>query len=149
MQTFIPEHATFTASARTLDRARLGKQRVECLQIVNALTDPDYGWQNHPAVRMWEHHQPALVRYSLDVIAEWTNRGYRDTCAAKIIARHGATPPEFDKVTLPDWWGTPSIHESHRANLVRKDPDHYLQFWPGTKPAEGYVWPTDVERVAA
>ncbi len=30
----------FLATAMCLDNKRLGKQRVECLQILNALTDP-------------------------------------------------------------------------------------------------------------
>ena len=36
MQTFLP-YASFEESAKVLDRQRLGKQRVECLQIFNAL----------------------------------------------------------------------------------------------------------------
>ena len=36
MQTFLP-FPDFVASARSLDRLRLGKQRVETLQILNAL----------------------------------------------------------------------------------------------------------------
>ena len=37
MQTFLPV-ADFTESARLLDNPRLGKQRVECLQVLRALT---------------------------------------------------------------------------------------------------------------
>lgn len=36
MQTFLP-YSNFSASARVLDDKRLGKQRVECLQILKAL----------------------------------------------------------------------------------------------------------------
>ena len=52
MQTFLPV-ADFAESARLLDSPRLGKQRVETLQILRALELPDYGWANHPAVLMW------------------------------------------------------------------------------------------------
>lgn len=38
MQTFLP-YDSFKKSARVLDQRRLGKQRVECLQILGALTD--------------------------------------------------------------------------------------------------------------
>ena len=38
MQTFVPEATSYAASVRVLDRQRLGKQRVEVLQIVSALT---------------------------------------------------------------------------------------------------------------
>ena len=43
MQTFLP-YADFAESARALDQKRLGKQRVEVIQIVRALTRETYGW---------------------------------------------------------------------------------------------------------
>src|SRR5947208_1979490 len=50
MQTFLP-YADFERSARVLDRKRLGKQRVETIQVVRALTRPGYGWAvRSPAV---------------------------------------------------------------------------------------------------
>ena len=52
MQTFVP-FADFEKSMRTLDSKRLGKQRVEVIQIVRALTVPGYAWSSHPAVLMW------------------------------------------------------------------------------------------------
>lgn len=52
MQTFLP-YSDFRRTARVLDVRRLGKQRVETLQILRALTFDDYGWRNHPAVTMW------------------------------------------------------------------------------------------------
>lgn len=44
MQTFLP-YPNFAASARVLDNRRLGKQRVECVQILKAI-QPGYatGW---------------------------------------------------------------------------------------------------------
>ena len=52
MQTFAP-YADFEQSLRTLHLKRLGKQRVEVIQIVRALTVPGYAWSSHPAVLMW------------------------------------------------------------------------------------------------
>ena len=40
MQTFLP-YADFPGSAKVLDRKRLGKQRVECCQILNTLLGED------------------------------------------------------------------------------------------------------------
>ena len=51
MQTFLP-YPDFTASAAALDPRRLGKQRVEALQVLRGLTVAGYGWRHHPAVRM-------------------------------------------------------------------------------------------------
>ena len=47
MQTFLPV-ADFEDGARFLDSPRLGKQRVETLQILRALELPDYGWATLP-----------------------------------------------------------------------------------------------------
>lgn len=60
MQTFLP-YADFARSAQVLDRARLGKQRVETKQIMLALTTEYYGWKYHPVTLMWSG-RPGLVR---------------------------------------------------------------------------------------
>lgn len=135
MQTFLP-YADFAQSAKCLDNKRLGKQRVEALQILKALSDPAYGWQNHPAVRMWRGHQGMLAHYGFEICTEWKRRGFNDTCREKII-KYG------DLATLikPLWLGDPAFHASHRSNLLRKLPSHYAQFgWtePDNLP---YVWP--------
>jgi predicted RNase H-like HicB family nuclease len=59
MQTFLP-YLDFAECARVLDDRRLGKQRVEVLQIARAITVPGYGWRHHPAVRMWRGYEEAL-----------------------------------------------------------------------------------------
>ena len=78
MQTFLP-FASFDESARVLDSPRLGKQRVETLQILRALIVPTYGWQRHPAVGMWRNHVPALTAYGLAMTKAWTDRGFADS----------------------------------------------------------------------
>ena len=83
MQTFLP-YPSFAQSAKCLDSRRLGKQRVETLQLLKALTEPAYGWQNHPATRMWRGYVPALASYGVTICNEWLSRGYRDTCRDKI-----------------------------------------------------------------
>lgn len=138
MQTFIPV-PDFAGSASLLDRQRLGKQRVETLQIARALAT-GAGWVNHPATRMWRGHEGALLSYQLDVVAEWTGRGYRDTCLGKTF---GVLEPVLteESFAMPPWWGREDVHLSHQANLVRKDPGLYGQLFPGVEPMDGYVWP--------
>jgi len=70
IQTFLPLE-DFAASARVLDSKRLGKQRLETLQILKALADPSYGWQNHPAVLMWRGHERQLILYGNHITTEW------------------------------------------------------------------------------
>ena len=91
MQTFLP-YPGFTATAQVLDARRLGKQRVEALQVLRGLTVPGYGWRHHPAVLMWTGYEEALVRYGLDVCEVWCAAGRRDTCAATLTA-------EFTRLT--------------------------------------------------
>src|SRR5215210_4461763 len=85
MQTFVP-YSDFESSARALDTKRLGKQRVEVIQIVRALTVPGYAWSAHPAVLMWKGYEEALGRYGLTACDVWTERGFADTCAVTIAA---------------------------------------------------------------
>ena len=70
VNTFLPS-PIFAESARMLDYRRLGKQRVECMQILNVLEKlkswdgvEKIGWRNHPATRMWLGHEPALKQYT-------------------------------------------------------------------------------------
>ena len=138
MQTFLP-YADFAQSASVLDRARIGKQRVENLQILKALSDRSYGWQNHPAVKMWRGYEYAFRDYHRAICAEWTGRGYKDTCLDKFNDiydnRYGHLRP-----TAPFFIGNTEFHESHQSNLLRKDFAHYSQFF--SVPADlDYVWP--------
>ncbi|MCS5736265.1 MSMEG_6728 family protein [Herbiconiux daphne] len=141
MQTFVP-YASFAESARVLDRARLGKQRVEALQLQRAITVPDYGWRNHPAAKMWRGYLPALTKYALVMTDEWIARGHSDTVRPQALA----FAPEVDaleqaELDLPPWLGDEAVHISHRSNLVRKDPVFYGPLFPGVAGDLPYVWP--------
>lgn len=136
MQTFLP-YPSFSKSASVLDNRRLGKQRVECLQILKALTLPSYGWQNHPAVKMWRGFEHLLVVYGCQICLEWTNRGFKDTCFDK-IASFGTLHPN-GPVAIP--WLTDALCASHQSNLIRKLPEHYAPLFPNTPDDLPYVWP--------
>ncbi|MFF1375665.1 MSMEG_6728 family protein [Streptomyces sp. NPDC058308] len=149
MQTFLP-YSDFTRSATALDRARLGKQRVEALQVLRGLTVPGYGWRHHPAVRMWTGYEEALVRYGLDVCAVWVAQGRTDTCAATLVADFARHRPDTavraqeqlaDDGELPPWLGDPAFHRSHRSALVRKAPELYAPLFPDVPDDLPYVWP--------
>ncbi len=149
MQTFLP-FTDFEQTARALDTRRLGKQRVETLQIVRALTRPGNGWRNHPAVRMWRGYPEALGAYGAVVCAEWRRRGYADTCEAKINAdlrAAGVRVPVRSEAELraagqlPPWLADEKLQLSHRSALVRKDPDHYRPLFGDVPPDLPYVWP--------
>lgn len=119
MQTFLP-FPNYRSSAFVLDDKRLGKQRVETLQIMTALRTGS-GWVHHPATKMWAGHEAHLLWYQRAVCAEWVSRGYADTCMAKTVLVAGDLPAS----PVPWWLGNEAFHASHRVNLYRKDPEQY------------------------
>ncbi|MFD0688217.1 MSMEG_6728 family protein [Actinomadura fibrosa] len=156
MQTFLP-YEDFAATAGVLDPRRLGKQRVETLQVLRGLTVPGYGWRHHPAVKMWAGYEEGLVRYGLDICARWCELGRADTCAGTLAAdltsatglkevRRQAELAEAGE--LPPWLGDPDFHLSHRSALVRKDREFYGALFPGTPDDLPYVWPASDRRSA-
>lgn len=148
MQTFLP-YPGFAESAAVLDDRRLGKQRVEALQVLRSLVRPVYGWKNHPAVRMWVGHEEALATYGLVVCEEWLRRGRADTVVGTLLedaagagVRTGRTQADLAADgSLPPWLGDDAFHLSHRAALVRKDPGHYRPAFGDVDPDLPYVWP--------
>lgn len=144
MQTFLP-YRDFRRTARVLDDRRLGKQRVETLQILRALTRETYGWQNHPAVLMWRGYVPALTVYGIVITDEWLRRGRADTVMDQLMEYwEGEEPPSqrtLDEESLPPWLGRRVFHRSHQSSLLRKDPEHYGQYFAGVPDDLPYVWP--------
>ncbi|WP_200947774.1 MSMEG_6728 family protein [Phycicoccus sp. Root101] len=156
MQTFLP-YADFERSARALDHKRLGKQRVETIQVIRALTRPGYGWANHPAVLMWRGFEEALGRYGFTCCQAWAELGFGDTCALTIATDLRAagvdtvrTQPELAAAeAMPPWLGDEAVHRSHQSALVRKAPEHYRPLFPDIPDDLPYVWPVRSLRVIA
>ena len=145
MQTFLP-YRDFRRTAAVLDDRRLGKQRVETLQILRALTWETYGWKHHPAVRMWGGFVPGLVCYGVTITDEWLRRGRGDTVRPQLLEfLEGADPASQGELgaagLLPPWLGRRDFHRAHQSSLVRKDPEHYRRFFPRVPDDLPYVWP--------
>jgi hypothetical protein len=145
MQTFLPV-ADFAESARLLDSPRLGKQRVETLQVLRALELPDYGWASHPVVAMWRGRTAGLVVYGLAMVRAWRERGFADTTET-LIAEFAPDAAGMTQARaaaaglLPSWVGDEELHRSHRSNLVAKEPAFYRPLFPGEPDDLPYVWP--------
>lgn len=139
MNTFLP-YSDFTESAKVLDYRRLGKQRVECYQILNTLR---YGsrWSNHPAVLMWFGYETALCKYGYAICDEWINRGYIDNTKSKILEHDWHYLNLYTLIKYPLWLGNEDFHKSHRSNLLRKYPEYYRKFWPDESDDLPYIWP--------
>jgi hypothetical protein len=117
MQTFLP-YPDFVSSVKALDYRRLGKQRVEAMQLVNSTNklaanpSAKVGWANHPARTMWRGYLPALKLYHNVCIQEWIDRGYNNTMKY--------------------------------YNLLRKDPSYYsVHGWTEPDNIE-YFWPVEL-----
>lgn len=145
MQTFLP-YPDFAASASVLDQARLGKQRVETLQILRALIIPDYGWRQHPAVRMWMGYVPGLTTYGLAMVDEWVGRGHTDTTREQIL-EFAPGVCEEEAVPMPPWLGDHEFHRGHQSNLILKFPGFYGDRFPGVDGGLPYLWPEPAEPI--
>jgi hypothetical protein len=140
MQTFLP-YPSFGQSLECLDTKRLGKQRLEAMQLVNSILklrdDPNakVGWANHPARKMWFNHLDALKLYHNYSLQVWTKRGYINNMKYYDL--------DIENIVMPDWIGDNRVHASHRSNLLRKDFSFYSKFgWsePSNLP---YFWPIE------
>jgi hypothetical protein len=127
MQTFLP-YPDFKQSMQILDYRRLGKQRVEAMQLINAIeSKTNRGWSNHPATKMWRSYVDALKLYHNEAIIEWVRRGYKNTM--KLY--------QVDYIVYPHWLGDADFHKSHQSNLYHKSPADYPEFEMEFIP---YIW---------
>ncbi len=135
MQTFLP-YVDPLLVGDVLDQKRLGKQRVEGNQILDLLEGrADNNWKYHPATRMWTGYETALKFYINVMITNWIERGRENN-----MPYHDATGP----MAWPPWMRDPRLVYSHRANLVRKDPEYYGPIWPDVEPDTPYWWPVEL-----
>lgn len=117
-------------------------------QIIKAILDPEYGWQNHPAVNMWRGYEIALAHYGMCCYDEWRKR--KNDCSAQHKSGEfiqGALllmSMNLDKFTMqfPNWLGNENFHISHQSNLIRKDAEFYGPQFPGIPGDLPYVWPS-------
>jgi hypothetical protein len=136
MQTFLPD-PDFEKCATILDYRRLGKQRVESMQILNALKNPQNRWHNHVVVRMWQGWEDCLKYYTNCIIHEWVSRGFDNDMLFYEVPI---------KIFFPPWLGDERLHKSHKCNLMRKLPDYYKKFnWTDIDVSAPYWWPVELK----
>ncbi len=141
MQTFITSFNQ-AETAKNLDNKRLGKQRVEAIQIANCLLIKENKWKNHPAVKMWKGYEDYLVNiYLSSIMKEWINRGFNNLKCSPHALRLMSLLFNNHKILTPFWLNEKFIL-SHKSNLIRKNPDYYKPIFgydiPDNLP---YIWP--------
>lgn len=130
MQTFVP-YADFKESAAVLDNKRLNKQLLEGRQVYQILVENrSHGaWVNHPAVKMWRNYDNALYVYLSAIKHECDRRKISTEKNWEAISKmYHWNWDRGSRVIMPPWWGDDRVHQSHRNNLYRKDPEYYAQF---------------------
>lgn len=154
MQTFVTRFSD-GITAHDLDTPRLGKQRLETLQILKVLTGETEAWKNHPAVGMWRGYEMALCNYGSAMCLEWFNRGHKDALAEEFALRQrqiragepfaigdGIWGPEISpEFVEPPWRRDKQVLTSHRSNLIRKMSDFYSPKYPDQRMGLPYLWP--------
>lgn len=133
VNTFLP-YSNFKKCAKILDYKRLLKQRVEAYQLIRAIEEKKSSWYRHPACKMWIGYLDALKLYYNIMIDETISRGYKNNMKKYEL------PPI---VKMPWWMNYRHIHYSHRASLLRKNPEYYLKYFndlPEEYRYKGYVW---------
>lgn len=134
MQTFLP-FADFTECAQVLDPPRLGNQFYrEGMTLIRG------GWSHHPASRMWQGYEHALGEYLIACHEELVLRGYSYPHHVDEIRRHQYN---CENKSMPPWLGDERVHSTHRANLLRKNPDWFGPLGWTEEPMNGYFWPID------
>jgi len=150
--------------ARNLDRSRSCKQRLEAKQIIDAIDNPNgnnKGWRNHPCTKMWMGHSGALKVYYNHIVREWIARGYENNMPLFDIQEEEyiIIPTYFDGVrtffpvgavfnekTFPPWFTWAPLIYSHRAALIRKNPEYYTSMFLDSECSKylgsGYIWPS-------
>lgn len=138
MQTFLP-FADFKLSALILDSKRCFKQTVEGIQILNTLCGKSMGWRHHPVMAMWEGSEAALLEYTVAFLDESLARGFKVTAATqeKIYSFAEIVNKE---IIYPSWLGNKDFHLSHQSNLLRKDYQYYVNYFPNVANNLPYLW---------
>lgn len=141
MQTFFTR-ASLTRSLDDLDDARLGKQRVEGLQIIQTLTGVSDAYKNHPVMFMWRTYESALIIYTMMACVAWQRRGFADSTFWKVARiAEALEKQELFLYERPPWVDDVDFLRSHRSNLIRKVPERYGPLFKGTPKDLPYLWP--------
>lgn len=130
--------------------------------MTNLALDPEgnfrqpKGWRNHPAVKMWQGHEDALLSYIGAMVYEWKSRGYKSTIYDKAEQTYERALKlnlvrDEQPLTMPSWMYNGDLLEnitsSHRLALLCKNYEWYSQYgWAedtGTAPTSyEYTWAT-------
>jgi len=78
---------------------------------------------------MWKNFDNAFFEYLVAIKNECVDRGINTLKNWQaILDMHEKNWDRGDGVVMPFWWEDERVHQSHRNNLYRKDPEYYAEF---------------------
>jgi hypothetical protein len=86
---------------------------------------------------MWKGYEQSLIEYADFICFEWASRGFEENCRKQLTQFSTLKFPIY-----PHWLGNEKVHVAYRSNLLRKNANHYRQFWPNEPDNLPYYWPT-------
>lgn len=167
MQTFLP-YDDVVKTMKCLDYQRLGKQRVEAMQIMKALKqgpkvircyDPKQLPAGRKYIHIYNYFPDKLSKYEKYVKTPWFNHPatkmwrdnldalayYHNACIDEWIARgynnNMLHIKHKKKFKMPSWFGNKVFHAKHRGTLLSKNKKWYSQFKWKEKAVYDYYWP--------
>lgn len=86
---------------------------------------------------MWLEYEDSLIEYAIEICKECRRRGYQDNLLPYFLSMRTT-----DQINMPHWLNDEKFHDSHKSNLMRKDPFYYGQFGWDVDEDLPYIWPT-------
>lgn len=139
MMIWLP-HSDFVESAKSMDLKTLTIQRFEVWRLWHAYkTGGPVEILNSPIGRMWDGYHVWLVAYGNALVNEWVDRLQQRTEFTKYF-RDAADTVQIEDVKTPGWLGSELLHSSHRSNMIRLAPEHYIARWGNTTREGLPIW---------
>jgi Pyrimidine dimer DNA glycosylase len=132
----------------TLSESDLAQQIRVGLTTLSILRGRDEAPLWHPTVAMWSNYQIVLAKYTLRLLSEWRDQGFRDNTRVLERLEDMGFPPRVvnrSEQELPWWWNSKAYHRSQRAAMLRSDKDWYCRIFSKSDPLTPWLYPTDVE----
>ena len=122
-------YESFGRSASVMDSRTLSIQRYDAWRLLHLLTKgiPE-GMKVTPTILMWKNYPSWVACYGMATSLEWEARSNKKSEITEMFRHHLDVADVTDP--YPPWLGDSVLHLSHRSNMIRLDPDHYMTLWP-------------------
>ena len=133
MQVFHP-YKSALKSIQCLDNSRMGKQRLECIQILLANNNIDTEWEvpksvpPHKNVVLWKNYSGYLFYYLGILLNEWEDRGMKNFVCRGMYEKLRNIYGLQENTKRPRFIDNKFI-QTQRLSLLNKKMEHYYKFF--------------------